>query len=118
MPLIGRVRAQGLTTAELERAVAARLSQGYLREPSVSIEVEDFRPIFILGGVACAGEYPFVNGMTVQQAVAAAGGFGPLAVQSTVAITRIVDGRDATFAAPLLYPLRPGDTITVEARFF
>lgn len=118
MPLIGRVKAQGLTTAELERNVAARLRQGYLRDPSVSIEVEDFRPIFILGGVACAGQYPFVDGMTAQQAVAAAGGFAPLAVQSNVAITRIVDGRDTTFAAPLLYPLRPGDTITVEARFF
>ena len=73
MPLIGRVRARGLTTAELERLVAARLRQGYIRDPSVSIEVEDFRPFFILGAVGCAGRYPFVNGMTVQQAVAVGG---------------------------------------------
>jgi polysaccharide biosynthesis/export protein len=118
MPLIGRVPAQGLTTAELERTVAARLRQGYLREPSVSIEVEDFRPFFILGAVACAGQYPFVNGLTVQQAVAVAGGFGPFAVQSGVAISRIVEGQTTTFAAPLTYPVRPGDTITVEARVF
>ena len=118
MPLIGRVRAQGLTTAELERAVAARFRQGYLRDPSVSIEVQDFRPIFILGAVACAGQYPFVDGMTVQQAVAAGGGFGPMAVQSRVVVTRIAGGEAATFAAPLTYPIRPGDTITVEARLF
>ena len=118
MPLIGRVPAQGLTTAELERTVAARLRQGYLRDPSVSIEVEDFRPFFILGAVACAGQYPFINGMTVQQAIAVAGGFAPQAIESSVAITRIVDGQATTFAAPLSYPVRPGDTITVEARLF
>ncbi len=118
MPLIGRVRAQGLTTAELERAVAARLRQGYLRDPSVSIEVEDFRPFFILGAVACAGQYPFINGMTVEQAVAVAGGFAPHAVDASIGVTRIIDGQTTTFAAPLAYPVRPGDTITVEARFF
>ena len=75
MPLAGRLRAQGLSTAELERAIEARLRRGYLREPSVSVEVEAFRPIFILGGVEVAGQYAFVDGMTVNQAVAAAGGF-------------------------------------------
>jgi polysaccharide export outer membrane protein len=118
MPLIGRVRAQGMTTAELERTVAARLRQGYIRDPSVSIEVEDFRPFFILGAVACAGQYAFVNGMTAQQAIAAAGGFAPGAQDASVDITRTVDGRTITFAAPLSYPVRPGDTIAVGSRFF
>jgi polysaccharide export outer membrane protein len=118
MPLIGRVPARGLTTAELEAAVATRLRQGYLRNPSVSIEIAEYRPFFILGAVACAGQYPFVNGLTVQQAVAAAGGFAPFAVQSGAAISRTVDGQATTFAAPLAYPVRPGDTITVEARVF
>lgn len=117
MPLIGRVRAQGLTTAELERTVAQRLRQGYIRDPSVSIEVEDFRPFFILGAVCSAGQYPFVNAMTVQQAVAVAGGFAPGAVETSVDVTRIVDGHAATFAAPLAYPVRPGDTITVGSRY-
>jgi polysaccharide export outer membrane protein len=118
MPLIGRVRAQGLTTAELERAVAARLRQGYLRDPSVSIEVECFRPIFVLGGVDAAGQYPYVNGMTVQQAVAAAGGFAPFASQSGADVTRVVDGRPKTFAAPLTYPVSAGDTITIAQGLF
>jgi len=113
MPLIGRVPAHGLTTADLERAIAARLRQGYIRDPSVSIEVEDFRPFFILGAVSCAGQYPFIAGMTVQQAVAVAGGFGPHAAESGVEITRVVDGHVTTFVAPLDYPVRAGDTITV-----
>ena len=118
MPLIGRVPAKGLTTADLEHAVTTKLSQGYLRNPSVSIEVAEYRPLFILGAVACAGQYPFVSGMTVEQAVATAGGFAPFAVPSGVAISRVVDGQTTTFAAPLTYPVRPGDTIAVEARVF
>nr|WP_245427754.1 polysaccharide biosynthesis/export family protein [Roseiarcus fermentans] len=118
MPLIGRLPAQGLTTAELERMVAARLRQGYIRDPSVSIEVEDFRPFFILGAVCSAGRYPFISGMTVQQAVAVAGGFAPRAFETSVDITRTVDGRTTTFAAPLAYPVRPGDTITVGSGLF
>ena len=118
MPLIGRVHAQGLTTAELEASVAARLAQGYVREPSVSAEVEAYRPFFVLGEVAAAGQYPFVSQMTAQNAVAIAGGFTPRAVEGAVEITRVIDGKSATFAAPLLYPVRPGDTITVQERFF
>jgi len=118
MPLIGRVRAQGLSTAELERTIEARLRQGYLREPSVSVEVEAFRPFFVLGEVTVAGQYPFINGMTVQKAIAVAGGFTPRAVESSVDITRVIDGRSVTFPAPLSYPVRPGDALTIEERFF
>jgi polysaccharide biosynthesis/export protein len=118
MPLIGRVRAQGFSTAELERTIQARLRQGYLREPSVSVEVEAFRPFFVLGEVTVAGQYPFINGMTVQKAIAVAGGFTPRAVESSVDITRVIDGRSVTFPAPLSYPVRPGDALTIEERFF
>src|SRR5260370_38328916 len=97
MPLAGRVRARGLTTGELERALEARLRQGYLREPSVSVEVEAFRPFFVLGEVVASGQYPFINGMTVQNAIAVAGGFTPYAMQDDVEITRLVNGRSATF---------------------
>ena len=118
MPLIGRVRAQGLTTGELEKSIEARLRQGYIREPSVSAEVEAFRPFFVLGEVTTAGQYPFINGMTVQNAIAVAGGFTPRAVESAVQVTRTMDGKPTTFSAPLAYPLRPGDTVTVQERFF
>jgi polysaccharide export outer membrane protein len=118
MPLIGRVRAQGLSTSMLERAVEARLRQGFLREPSVSVEVEAFRPFFVLGEVNIAGQYPFINGMTVQKAIAVAGGFTARAFECQVDVTRIVDGRTVTFSAPSSFPVWPGDTIKAEERFF
>jgi polysaccharide export outer membrane protein len=118
MPLIGRVLAQGLTTADLERVVEQRLRNGFVREPRVSIEVEAYRPFFVLGEVTTAGQYPFVNGMTVQDAVAVAGGFTPRGSQGDVDITRMVNGRPQTFAAPQTFPVRPGDTIAVRERFF
>jgi polysaccharide export outer membrane protein len=118
MPLIGLVKANGLTTADLERVVEERLRNGYLREPKVSIEVEAFRPFFVLGEVTTAGQYPFINGMTVQNAVAVAGGFTPRGYQGCVDITRVISGRPVTFAAPLNFPVRPGDTVAVRERFF
>jgi polysaccharide export outer membrane protein len=118
MPLIGEVSAKGLTTPELARAIEARLRQGYVREPRVSVEVEAFRPFFVMGEVNVAGQYPFINGMTVQNAIAVAGGFTPRAVQDSVDITRIVSGSPTTFSEPLGFPVRPGDTITARERFF
>jgi polysaccharide export outer membrane protein len=118
MPLIGDLRAQGLTTSELARSIEARLKQGYVREPHASVEVEAFRPFFVMREVNVAGQYPFINGMTVQNAVAVAGGFTPRAVMDSVNITRTVGGSLSTFPEPLTFPVRPGDTITVRERFF
>jgi polysaccharide export outer membrane protein len=118
MPLIGMVRAYGSTTADLAAAIAARLRQGYLRDPRVSVEVEAFRPFFVLGEVTTSGQYPFINGMTVQNAIAVAGGFTPRGAQDHVDVTRIIDGRPITASVPLTFPVRPGDTITVPERFF
>jgi polysaccharide biosynthesis/export protein len=118
LPLIGLVHAQGLTTAELGRAIEARLRQGFLRDPSVSVEVEAYRPFFVLGEVGVAGQYPFVNGMTVQNAIAVAGGFTPRGAQDSVDLTRMIDGRPIIASVPLTFAVRPGDTIQVRERFF
>ena len=79
MPLIGAVHARGLTPAELAGAITAKLRNGYIREPYVAAEVEAYRPFFILGEVAAPGQYPYVPNMTVESAVAIAGGFSPRA---------------------------------------
>lgn len=118
MPLIGSVPADGLTTADLARAIETRLRAGFLKEPRVSVEVESYRPFFILGEVTTAGQYPFVNGMTVQTAVAIAGGFTPRAAKSTADLTRIVDGQPMTASVPMTLPVRPGDTIAIKERLF
>ncbi|HLW90386.1 MAG TPA: polysaccharide biosynthesis/export family protein [Roseiarcus sp.] len=118
MPLIGPVRAYGFTVEELGHELEADLRNGYLRDPKVSVEVEAFRPFFVLGEVQTAGQYPFINGMTVQNAIAVAGGFSPRGYQGGADITRIVNGRPITGWVPLSFPVRPGDTVTVRERFF
>ena len=118
MPLIGSVHVQNLTTAEVATTLEARLRGGYLREPKVSVEVEAFRPFFVLGEVGSSGQYPFVNGMTAQTAIAIAGGFSPRGDQSGIDLTRTIDGRATTASVPMTFPIRPGDTVTVRERFF
>ena len=118
MPLTGDIEVGGLTTSETERVIEGRLRAGFIRNPHVSVEVEAFRPFFVLGEVATAGQYPFVNGMTAQKAVAIAGGFTPRGYRDEVEITRMVKGTPVTGNVPLTYPIRPGDTLTVKERFF
>lgn len=118
MPLIGLVEAQGRTTHDLERQIEAKLRVGFLREPRVAVEVEAYRPFFVLGEVTTAGQYPFINGMNVQNAVAVAGGFSPRATKSGASLTRVVDGAAYTYNVPLTHPVRPGDTVTIRERFF
>ena len=74
-PLVGAIHAAGLTVQEFEDALRQRLSDGYLKDPRVSAEVETYRPFYILGEVQKPGEYPYVSGLTVMNAVATAGGF-------------------------------------------
>lgn len=118
MPLVGTVKASGLTLRDLEHQIEARLRNGYLREPRVSIEVDQYRPFFVLGEVLNSGQYPFVAGMTVQTAVAIAGGFTPRAYQSTAEITRFINGDVVTATVPITYPVRPGDTVVIRERWF
>ena len=117
MPLIGTVHAIGQSTQSLERAIESKLRNGFLREPRVAAEVEAFRPFYIIGEVTTAGQYPFVNGMTVQNAIAIAGGFTPRGWSRGADVTRVVSGQTITGTVPLDYMLRPGDTITVRERF-
>ncbi|MBV8850035.1 MAG: polysaccharide export protein [Methylobacteriaceae bacterium] len=118
MPLIGLVHAAGSTTAALERHIEAKLRGGFLREPKVSAEVEAFRPFFILGEVTLPGQYPYVSGMTVQTAVAIAGGFTPRGYSGNADLTRTVDAKAYTAPVPITQPVQPGDTIVIRERFF
>jgi polysaccharide export outer membrane protein len=118
LPLIGAVTARGLTTTQLSGAIAARLKQNYIRDPSVAVEVEVYRPFFVLGEVTYPGQYPFVPNMTVENAIAIAGGFTPRATKDKVTVTRKVQGMPARYKLPLRYPIRPGDTIEVGERWF
>nr|WP_236841916.1 polysaccharide biosynthesis/export family protein [Bosea sp. PAMC 26642] len=118
MPLIDTVEAQGRTTQQLERAIEGKLRGGFLREPKVSVEVDSYRPFFVLGEVTNSGQFPYVNGMTVQTAVAIAGGFTPRGQRSFAEVTRLIDGQLVTAAVPIIYPVQPGDTIVIKERWF
>jgi polysaccharide export outer membrane protein len=118
LPLIGTVPARGATTQQLSQRIAERLKQGYVREPHVTVEIETYRPFFILGEVTTPGQYPYVADMTVEKAIAIAGGFAPRAFKQTVELTHTAQGQPIKSEVPLNYPLRPGDTVLVKERWF
>lgn len=118
MPLVGAMPARGQTAAELEAAIATKLRDGFLRDPDISVEVETYRPFFIMGEVTQGGQYAYVPGMTVQNAIAAAGGFTARAEQKTVDLTRQVNGKVATGRVLISDPVQPGDTVFVRERWF
>ena len=118
MPLIGSVMARGASTDELSSRIADRLRQGFIKEPHVAVEVEAYRPFFILGEVGQPGQYPFVSDMTAETAVAIAGGFGARAYRRTVIVTRTINGQPVRLTVPVNFPIRPGDTINVQERWF
>ena len=118
LPLIGQVAARGRTTQQLSKTIARKLEGGFVRNPDVSIEVATFRPFFIYGEVTNGGQYEYVNGMTVQTAIAIAGGFSPRANRKSVIIARQINGEIIHGRADLNMPVRPGDTINIKERLF
>jgi polysaccharide biosynthesis/export protein len=118
LPLIGSVPARGRTPAGLAAEITARLRNGYIREPSVAVEIEAYRPFFILGEVAAPGQYPYVPNMSVESAVAIAGGFSPRARRDRVTLTHTDAGGSIRAVVPLGTPINPGDTVLVGERWF
>ena len=118
MPLIGSVPARGRTTAGLASEIAAKLRNGYIREPSVAVEIDSYRPFFILGEVQAPGQYPYVPNMTVESAVAIAGGFSPRARRDIVTLTHTDARGVARDEVPLGTSMKPGDTVQVGERWF
>ena len=118
MPLIGSVPARGRTPAGLAAEIGAKLRAGFIRDPSVAVEIEAYRPFFILGEVAAPGQYPYVPNMTVESAVAIAGGFSPRARRDRVTVTHTDAGGTGRYVVPPGTTLGPGDTVLVGERWF
>jgi polysaccharide export outer membrane protein len=118
MPLIGAVAARGRTPARLAAEISAKLRNGFIREPSVAVEIEAYRPFFILGEVAAPGQYPYVPNMSVESAVAIAGGFSPRARRDSVTLTHTDASGSMRIVVPLGTALSPGDTVLVGERWF
>jgi len=118
LPLIGQVDAAGHTLHQFEGDIAAKLSQGYLKNPRVSVEVTNYRPFFIIGEVNKPGEYPYVNGMNVLNAVALAGGFTYRAREGEVYIKHAGSNEEEEVDVEAGGKVQPGDIIRVKERFF
>src|ERR1700686_4093710 len=118
MPLIGSVPARGRTPGGLASEISAKLRNGYIRDPSVAVEIESYRPFFILGEVAAPGQYPYVPNMSVESAVAIAGGFSPRALRDRVTLTHTGNSGSMRMVVPLGTAISPGDTVLVGERWF
>lgn len=118
MPLVGEILGGGLTSRQLENEIETRLKGGgYLVNPQVSIEVLNYRPFYIIGEVRNPGSFEYVNGMTVINAVALAGGFTYRADQDDIIISRGGSNGPKVQALPDTEVL-PGDIVEVTERFF
>jgi polysaccharide export outer membrane protein len=118
MPLIGAVLARGRTPTALAADITAKLRDGFIREPSVAVEIESYRPFFILGEVQAPGQYPYVPNMTAESAVAIAGGFSPRAKRDRVTLTHTDASGTSRAIVPPGTPISPGDTVLVGERWF
>jgi len=118
LPLVGEIEASGVDAAGLRQRVTARLSDGFLKSPKVSVEVMGYRPIYVLGEVRNSGEFPFKVGLRLRDVIALAGGYTYRANQDYVVLSR--DGRPQPMrvALPTGAVVMPGDNIRVPERYF
>lgn len=120
LPLVGLIDLKGKTIKAAQDLIQAQLADGYINAPQVSIEVIKYRPYYIYGEVVHAGEFPFVSGMSVQQAIAAAGGYSYRAAKRYVLIRRSGNAVEnkLKFKENPVISILPGDTIRVDERHF
>lgn len=118
-PLVGTVKAAGMTPAALESILVDKLEPDYVREANVTVEVMSFRPFYIVGEVRQPGSYQFVPGMTVLNAVALGGGYTYRARENAFLLRRPAgDGTVNHLWANADTPILPGDIVTVRERYF
>lgn len=119
LPLVGNVSAANKTVKQFQdELVIAYRDGGYLKDPKITAEVVSARPFFILGEVKIPGQYPCLNGMTVMNAVATAGGFTYRAENDTVFIRHPGDATEHKEKLSDTTPVFPGDTIRIDERWF
>lgn len=116
MPLIGTVNAQGATPRILEGRIAELLTDGFLKNPKVSVEVLNYRPFYILGEVNSPGSYPYRAGMTILNAVAMAGGFTYRADEGDIEVSQGGVGNPEVMDPTTV--VQPGDVIRVKESIF
>lgn len=128
-PYIGRITVAGMPPGEVQRNISKKLREGYFRSPQITLLVKEWnsRKITILGQVMKPGAVAYSPGMTLMDAIAAVGGFTPLAAANSVKLRREVDGRierstlrvgDISEGRSPNVVLLPGDAVFVDERLF
>jgi protein involved in polysaccharide export with SLBB domain len=118
LPLIGQVKAGGLTVRSFEEEIKTKLDDGFMKDAKVSVAVVTYRPFYIIGEVNKPGEYPYVNDMSILNAIALAGGYTYRANDTEVYIQRNGQSKEESFPADQTTKVQPGDIVRVPERFF
>ena len=119
LPLVGNVPASGVTAKLLAKRIEDLLKKdNYMQDPRVAVEVQTFRPFYVLGEVRQPGEFPYTSGMTVLSAVAKAGGYDYRAREGEVVLVRLIDDQQKEYKATERTPILPGDIVRVLQRRF
>jgi polysaccharide export outer membrane protein len=124
---IGSVTALGKSVSEVQADIQQRLADGYLNDPIVSLTVVEINSltVSVFGQVGKSGSIKFTPGLTITEAIAQSGGFQPLARKNMIKVTRVIDGKKATYKVPVEmiadgkrpnFPMMPGDEIFVPER--
>jgi len=117
LPLLGEIRATNRTAHKLEKFIYKKLKKGYLKKPSVSISISEYRPFFVNGQVQHPGAFPYVDGLTVQKAISIAGGFTERASQSKITLILENDTQENQ-VKDFNRKIRPGDILLVGESLF
>lgn len=117
-PFLGEFRAKGLTLGQLERQITAKLKDGYYIDPLVSVSMKEYRKFFVSGEVKEPNGFSFEPGLTLEKAIALAGGFTQRASRRKITVTRDENGKAVERTLALNDSVLPGDIITVHESFF
>ncbi len=118
MPYVQSVPVAGLNTGQIEKLIERKLKSGYLRDPKVSVQAINLRPFYIMGEVTTGGSFPYQPGITVQNAIAIAGGYGTRADHGVVLLTRRTANGTNTYKVPVTTQVYPGDIVFIRERWF
>jgi len=128
-PLIGTIKAEGRTPPEIEKDIETRLADGYIKNPSVSVKVTEYRSrrVSVFGQVRSPGTFGFTENMSIVEAITKAGGFTGMAKKNAVRITRVTGTQTERIVVAVEdigtgrspnFLLRPGDVVFVPERLF
>jgi polysaccharide export outer membrane protein len=118
LPLIGQVHVAGLSLSQAQDLITQKYAANYLINPRVNVQILNYRPFYVIGEVKNPGSYPYVNGMTVLNAVALAGGYTPRGNENNIVVKHADDPSAQEQKIGENDPVKPGDIIRVNQRLF